>query len=338
MARRQARQESAHRLFGGGGQIIATVRHRLLQAHWSRTQAEYRVDTPLVQGFETATNAASDGNTGYAERASTFRHAGRSLAERGLKIDLTLGGERQIRATQSFVQADQIQHQIDAASQLGVQESLPHQVAWLAGALTAYSHLGVGRDENGTGESTTLFYRTNRFELQSSGMFWLSETPDQLSKGWDAAIRRICTWAVLKDKSTGKPVLVMNTHFDHVGVEARKQSASLLVTKSRELNKGQWPVILLGDFNSTPDSEAVKTLQSAFTDARLAAKSRTLPQEGSFNAFDSTKPATQLIDHIFVWGGLDTERFVMLVESRERRYPSDHFPVVAELQLKPSPR
>lgn len=221
---------------------------------------------------------------------------------------------------------------------LGVQESLPHQVAWLAGALTAYSHLGVGRDENGTGESTTLFYRTNRFELQSSGMFWLSETPDQLSKGWDAAIRRICTWAVLKDKSTGKPVLVMNTHFDHVGVEARKQSASLLVTKSRELNKGQWPVILLGDFNSTPDSEAVKTLQSAFTDARLAAKSRTLPQEGSFNAFDFSRPAAQLIDHIFVWGGLDTERFVMLVESRERRYPSDHFPVVAELQLKPSPR
>ena len=76
-----ARQESTHRLFGGGGQIIATGRHRLLQAHRSRTQAEYRVDTPLVQGFETATDATSDGNTGYAERASTFRHAGRSLAK-----------------------------------------------------------------------------------------------------------------------------------------------------------------------------------------------------------------------------------------------------------------
>ena len=123
-------------MFGGGGQIIATVRHGLLQADRSRTQAEYRVDTPLVQGFETATDATSDGNTGYAERASTFRHAGRSLAKGGLKIDLALGSQYQVRATQLFVQADQIQYQIDAASQLSVQESLQAraQTAGRAGA------------------------------------------------------------------------------------------------------------------------------------------------------------------------------------------------------------
>jgi len=101
-----ARQESAHRLFGGGGQIIATGRHRLLQADRSRTQAEYRVDTPLVQGFETATDAASDGNTGYAERASMFRHAGRSLAKGGLKVNLAFGSQYQVRAAQVLVQSD----------------------------------------------------------------------------------------------------------------------------------------------------------------------------------------------------------------------------------------
>lgn len=216
---------------------------------------------------------------------------------------------------------------------LGIQESLPHQVAWLAGSLTDYANVGVGRDENGAGESTTIFYRSNRFELQSSGMFWLSDTPDQLSKGWDAAIRRICTWAVLTDKSTGRHVMVMNTHFDHVGVEARKRSAELIVKKATKLNPKNYPVIIMGDFNSTPDSDAVKILASSFSDARQAASNRSLPQEGSYNAFDSASPATQLIDHVFVSKSIRVNRFNMLVDLRESRYPSDHFPVVAEVEL-----
>lgn len=217
---------------------------------------------------------------------------------------------------------------------LGLQESLPHQVTWLSDRLAGYTHVGVGRDENGTGESTTLFFRTERFQLQSSGMFWLSDTPGELSKGWDAAIRRICTWAVLKEKISGKSMLVMNTHFDHVGVEARKQSASLIVAKAKELNAFSGPVVLLGDFNSTPESDAMKILRSALTDARLAAPSQKLPQAGSFNAFNSARPADQLIDHIFINGNIGTRNFEMLVDLRNGRYPSDHFPVVADLYLR----
>lgn len=216
---------------------------------------------------------------------------------------------------------------------LGVQESLPHQVAWLGQALSGYSRVGAGRDEGGSGESTTIFFRTNRFELKLSGTFWLSETPNELSRGWDAAIRRICTWVIVNDKVSNHVCLVMNTHFDHVGVEARKRSAELIVRKAKELNPGNYPVVILGDFNSTPDSEAVKLLASSFIDARTAASNRSLPQQGSFNAFDSSHSATQLIDHVFVSESIRVSRFTLLVESHDKRYPSDHFPVVAEVLL-----
>ena len=216
---------------------------------------------------------------------------------------------------------------------LGVQESLPAQVEYLVNQLSGYGHAGVGRDENGAGESVTLFFRMERFELTESQTFWLSDTPFQMSKGWDAAIRRICTYVKLKDRKTGQAYLVLNTHFDHVGAEARKNSATLLLRRIKELNKAKHPVILLGDFNATPDSEPITTLKSKLNEARLSAAQVMLPQAGSYNAFDSTKPAENLIDHIFVSHEFAIDRYAMLAEAREGRYPSDHFPVVVELAL-----
>ncbi|MBL7851841.1 MAG: endonuclease/exonuclease/phosphatase family protein [Cyclobacteriaceae bacterium] len=215
---------------------------------------------------------------------------------------------------------------------LGVQESLPSQVEYLAAELPAYGRAGRGRDENGTGESTIIFFRIERFEMTESGIFWLSETPEKMSKGWDAAIRRICTYVRLKDRNTGQPYLVLNTHFDHVGAEARKRSAELLLGKMKQMNKAGHPVILLGDFNATPESEPVGILKSKLKDARLSAAQVTLPQPGSFNAFDSTKPAESLIDHVFVSPEFQVERYALLVEMREGRYPSDHFPIVVDLR------
>lgn len=216
---------------------------------------------------------------------------------------------------------------------LGIQESLPAQVTYLVGKLTGYGHAGIGRDENGSGESTTILFRRERFEITESHTFWLSDTPQHLSKGWDAAIRRICTYAKLIDRKTGQEMLVLNTHFDHVGVEARKKSAELILLKIAELNTQNHPVILLGDFNATPDSEPIKLLKGKMTEARVVAANVKRPQLGSFNAFDSSKPADRLIDHIFISSDLKVSNYEMLVESREGRYPSDHFPVVAELQL-----
>jgi endonuclease/exonuclease/phosphatase family metal-dependent hydrolase len=216
---------------------------------------------------------------------------------------------------------------------IGIQESLPHQVEYLATAWSEYGHAGQGRDEDGQGESTTIFYRKKRFELREQHMFWLSETPYQLSKGWDAAIRRICTYVLLYDKVTKEHILVFNTHFDHVGEEARKQSARLVLRKIRETSSGRLPVVLMGDFNAVPESEPLRTLQGDLKDTRLEAKAKAMGSEGSYNAFDSTKPATQLIDHIFVSSTFAVNHYAVLVDSRESRYPSDHFPVVAELLL-----
>lgn len=217
---------------------------------------------------------------------------------------------------------------------LGVQESLPAQVHYLVEKLTGYGHAGIGRDENGTGESTTILFRRERFEETESHTFWLSETPTHMSKGWDADIRRICTYVRLTDRKTGQQLLVLNTHFDHVGVEARKKSAELILSKIAELNTQSHPVVLLGDFNATPDSDPIKLLKAKLTEARVVAANVKRPQLGSFNAFDTTKPADRLIDHIFFTGGLQVSNYEMLVESREGRYPSDHFPVVADLAIK----
>jgi endonuclease/exonuclease/phosphatase family metal-dependent hydrolase len=217
---------------------------------------------------------------------------------------------------------------------LGIQESLPTQVEWLSGALKGYGHAGIGRDENGTGESVTVFFRMERFELKESATFWLSETPNERSKGWDAALPRICTYVRLRDRKSGQNYLVLNTHFDHVGNDARKESAKLLVKKMADLSKPYAPVILMGDFNSNPDSLPITLLTGTLKDARLVAANVTRPQIGSYNGFDTSKPAENLIDHIFVSGDLKVERYEMLVEVRDNRYPSDHFPVVADLIVK----
>lgn len=214
---------------------------------------------------------------------------------------------------------------------LGVQESLPNQVTYLASTLPDFAHVGTGRDENGLGESTTIFFKKKRFELKEHHQFWLSETPDTLSKGWDAAIRRICTYALLYDKKAKQSFWIFNTHFDHVGREARLKSAALILKKIREANTASLPVLLMGDFNATPESEPVQKLSSGMKDARTAAEKRMAGAEGSFNGFDSSKPATALIDHIFVTSNIRVKKYAVLVESRESRYPSDHFPVLVDL-------
>jgi endonuclease/exonuclease/phosphatase family metal-dependent hydrolase len=216
---------------------------------------------------------------------------------------------------------------------LGIQESLPSQVDWLATALKGYGKAGIGRDENGTGESVTVFFRMEKFEMTESRTFWLSETPNEMSKGWDAAIRRICTYVRLRDRKTGQILLVLNTHFDHVGPLSRRNSAELLCKKISELNNDKHPVILLGDFNATQDSSPIEVLKNDLVEARLAAANVNRPQQGSYNGFDTSKPAENLIDHIFVSQEIKVERYAMLVETRNNRYPSDHFPVVAELVL-----
>ena len=133
---------------------------------------------------------------------------------------------------------------------LGLQEALAHQVNFLNEALTNYSFVGVGRDDGKTkGEYSALFYDKTRFKVIESSTFWLSESPNRVSVGWDAAMERVCTYGLFEHLTTNRRIWVFNTHFDHLGQDARAASAALIIKKIQALNNGDLPVILMGDFN-----------------------------------------------------------------------------------------
>jgi len=131
---------------------------------------------------------------------------------------------------------------------LGIQEALPHQVVEMANALPNYSNVGMARDGVGKGESSNIFYKKTRFEVLQQNTFWLSETPDVISKGWDAALNRVCTYVILKDKKSEKVIYVFNTHLDHLGELARNNSIQLILSKIKSLNSKNHPVFFFGGF------------------------------------------------------------------------------------------
>jgi endonuclease/exonuclease/phosphatase family metal-dependent hydrolase len=216
----------------------------------------------------------------------------------------------------------------------GIQEGLEQQVKYLQTELPAYNMVGVGRDDGkSAGEYCALFYRKDRFKAIDSGTFWLSPTPEVPSKGWDAALNRICTYAVLKDLQSGREIVVFNTHFDHVGETARLRSAQLLIEKINAIKTAGRTALLLGDLNSEPESEPIQTLAQSMRDARKASQTPPYGPEGTFNGF---RPATvalgKRIDYIFVQQ-LTVLQYAVLSEQELGRYPSDHLPVLAVLSV-----
>lgn len=217
----------------------------------------------------------------------------------------------------------------------GTQEGLHHQLTNIKEELTGYSFFGLGRDYGDTrGEHTAIFYNASTVKPLSQSTFWLSETPEKPSKGWDAALNRTCTYGILERIADGKKFMVFNTHFDHVGNTARLESAKLILKKIKELNNENLPVILLGDFNLEIDSEGIKHLLNHMRDAHLLAGNNAFGPTGTFNGFEFHKPVTRRIDFIFVSPeGIQVKRSGILSDSKDCRYPSDHFPVFAELSF-----
>lgn len=213
---------------------------------------------------------------------------------------------------------------------LGLQEAQPAQVDWLVGALPAYDHYGVGRDDGALrGETTTLMWRRDRFEAVSRATFWCSPTPDHPSKGWDADFPRTVTRVVLRDREDGRLWDVRNTHFDHVGVEARARCAAL-VAALPPVEEAE--IVLMGDFNTGPDTEPYRRLiASGLRDARVVSPVVFGPA-GTYNAFDIVEDNEGVaIDHVFVGPGLSVERFAVPTDSFAGKVISDHFPVVADV-------
>ena len=166
-----------------------------------------------------------------------------------------------------------------------------------------------------------------------SGTFWLSPTPEVPSKGWDAALNRICTYALLQEKKSGKKFWAFNTHFDHVGDLARVNSAKLILEKIQKMNTQKLPVVLTGDFNLTADTEPLKVLAAAMSDTQLHSQTPHYGPLGTFQNFDVTTPAKDRIDYIFT-NNFDVLSNRTINDRRENLlYPSDHFPVMAELKF-----
>ena len=209
----------------------------------------------------------------------------------------------------------------------GVQEALPHQLKF-----PTYQREGVGRDDGkGAGEHSAIFFKKGRFTLLDKGNFWLSQTPEVPSLGWDATCcNRICSWVKLKDKKT--IFWVFNLHFDHEGKVAQVQSADLVLQKIKEIAKSG-KVILMGDFNLPTEHPAVQKIASQLYDTQLSPTNKT-PNMGTFNAFKTDEPLKGHIDFIFVQKSIKVKQYKIIETRIDGLYPSDHLPVWVELQLK----
>lgn len=215
----------------------------------------------------------------------------------------------------------------------GTQEGFIGQLEDLR-EMSAYSYYGKGRDDGGDGgEHSAIFYKKDRFALLRSGDFWLSEAPDAPGLGWDAkCCNRICSWVQLKDVNTQREFYFFNVHFDHEGEVARRESGKLMARKIKEV-AADAPAICTGDFNSTPETEQIQAMQSVLSDARLASQMPPYGPVGTFNDFKHDAPLQERIDYIFVDRRITVLKYAALTDAKDRRYPSDHLPVVADVKL-----
>ena len=216
---------------------------------------------------------------------------------------------------------------------LGLQEVNHAQLLFLNSNLSNYSFVGVGRDDGKTkGEYSPIFYNNNLFDLIKSDTFWLSSTPDKISVGWDASMERICTYAVFKSKTNKKNIWVFNTHFDHIGIEAREKSADLIISVINKLTEPEDYVVLTGDFNLLDDSKPIINLQSNFNDTNKNLE-KTDKSYGTFNNFKLNFVSKSRIDYVFEKNFKLINSRHIIVKTPEGRWASDHHPILAKLKF-----
>ncbi len=218
----------------------------------------------------------------------------------------------------------------------GVQEALPNQIHDLSTALNSYNYVGIARDGIDKGEASDIFYKKERLVLLKENTFWLSETPNQISKGWDAALNRICTYALFKDKINKKEFWVFNTHLDHVGEIARTNAIRLILSKINALNTTKYPVIFMGDFNSEPTEQCIINLKKEMIDSYDISEDKPFGPFGTFNGFKYNEAVTKKIDYIFISrnNSFNVKKHGVLTDSKDLKFPSDHFPVYTEISFK----
>ena len=212
----------------------------------------------------------------------------------------------------------------------GVQEAFDFQIRFIEDNFTDYDCVGVGRDNGKSeGEHMSIFWNKKTIKMIKWGTFWLSETPEKPSKGWDAACKRTATWALMKDKNTGKMFYFVNTHLDHRGSEARRQGLNLIVSRIDEINQKGYPMVLTGDFNMKPDDAALTGLEQRMQSARKIAPKT--DNHATLNLWGKGK-ADMVIDYIYVSGFSACPEYHTITEKYGAwKYVSDHYPIYAKL-------
>ena len=215
----------------------------------------------------------------------------------------------------------------------GVQEALSHQLSYISEQAPEYKKVGVGRDDGiSKGEHMAVFWNTETIEMIEWGTYWLSETPDVPSYGWDAGCRRTATWTLMKDKRNGKCFYFVNTHLDHKGVLARKNGLQIVLDRIAAMNPDSYPMVLTGDFNVTSDDECLVELNKRMDNARNIAK--VTDNYGTYHGWGSKAPEEgYVIDYIYVSGFTSVPEFrTDIKEYADKKFISDHYPLVSVLE------
>jgi endonuclease/exonuclease/phosphatase family metal-dependent hydrolase len=253
------------------------------------------------------------------------------LMSYNIRLDVASDGQNAWPVRKDFF-ASQIQfYEPDI---MGVQEAMPNQVLDLEQMLPHYNQVGIGREGEGIGESSNIFYKKEKLKVITTNTFWLSETPDAISKGWDAACHRVCTFALFQDITSKRKFWIFNTHLDHIGEQARANGIKLILSKIEQYNTDQYPVVFMGDFNLEPNDKSIVALKMQMNDASEISLQQPFGPNGTFNNFEFDKPVSKRIDYIFISkeAKLEVKKYAVLSDSKDLRYPSDHFPVYVEIK------
>ncbi|WP_083476253.1 endonuclease/exonuclease/phosphatase family protein [Lacinutrix mariniflava] len=217
---------------------------------------------------------------------------------------------------------------------MGVQEARPNQIEDLNTSLTDYKYIGTGRDGDNKGEYSAIYYNSKKVKVEQENTFWLSKTPSEMSKGWDSAYPRICTFGLFTVLENNQKIWVFNTHLDHIGAEAQKEGTKLILDKISLVNKENLPVVVMGDFNVEPNSEVISSTKATMDDSKDIAKVK-FGSDGTFNGFKYNELATRRIDYILIskLSNLKVNKYAVFSSAIDFKFPSDHFPVFVELEF-----
>ena len=219
---------------------------------------------------------------------------------------------------------------------IGTQEGLVHQIHYIDSVLTEYDYIGVGREDGiKKGEFCAIYYESDTYKVIESSTFWLSDTPENVSIGWDAALEIICTYGLFENKTNKKRIWVFNTHFDHMGEIARRKSSELILERIDDLNNFSGSIILMGDFNSVPNSMPINTIQKKLKDAFNISLNKPKGPIGTYNGFNEDQPIEKRIDYIYL-KNIDVLNHEHINDRLENNnHISDHLPVMVDLIIKP---